>query len=161
MDEEAQEVMAEEDLRSGPTWEQKEKANVRNKNNSMVHKLCTVLELEDPKEIVRRVAELVYFKWQEVEFQEPVLKKYEEPNIDEIAATRAEAIQLRNKVIEVEEKADEIRGEAHWFPPEDKDKRDCADKKKLALYEERVNEVISTGTLHAKGKKEKNLKSSW
>jgi hypothetical protein len=79
----------------------------------MVHKLCTVLELEDPKEIVRRVAELVYFKWQEVEFQEPVLKKYEEPNIDEIAATRAEAIQLRNKVIEVEEKADEIRGEAH------------------------------------------------
>jgi hypothetical protein len=55
--------MAKEDLGLGPTLDQIEEAYVKNRNNSIVHKLCIVLELEDPEEIVRSVAQLVYFKW--------------------------------------------------------------------------------------------------
>jgi hypothetical protein len=59
---------------------------------------------------------------------------------------------LRNKAIEPEERADEIRRNTHGFPREDEDKKDYIDERKLALYEDRVNEVTSTGSLHAKGK---------
>jgi hypothetical protein len=48
--------------------------------------IYTILELGDREEIVRSVAKLVYFKWQGVEFQEPVPKKREKPDIDEEAA---------------------------------------------------------------------------
>jgi hypothetical protein len=68
MNEEADEVMARKDLESWSTMEKMEEAYVRNRNNSIVHKLCTILELGDPEEIMRSVAELVYFKWQRVEF---------------------------------------------------------------------------------------------
>jgi hypothetical protein len=59
---EVEEIMVREDLWSWPTLERTEEAYVRNKNNSIVHKLCVVLELEDPEEIMRSVAELIYFK---------------------------------------------------------------------------------------------------
>jgi hypothetical protein len=41
MNEEADEVMA----REGPTLEQREEAYIRNKNNSIIHRLCTMLEI--------------------------------------------------------------------------------------------------------------------
>jgi hypothetical protein len=109
MNEEAEEVMA----REGPTLEQMNEAYIRNRNNSIVHRLCTMLEIGDPEEIVRSVAELVHYWWQGVEFQEPVAKKREEPTTDEEAAAWAEAIEFRNKAIEVEERADKIRRDAH------------------------------------------------
>jgi hypothetical protein len=59
---------------------------------------------------------------------------------------------LRNKAIEAEKRADEIKREAHWFPPKDKEKKDYAHERKLALYGDRVNKMTSTVSLHAKGK---------
>ena len=157
MNEEAQEAMAREDVGSRPTLEQTEEAYVRNRNNRIVYSLCTMLQLGDPEEIVRSVAELVYLKWQGKEFQEPLPKNREEPDTAEEAAARAEAIELRNKAIEAEERADEIRRDAHWFPPEDEDERDCADENKLRLYGDRVNKVTSTANLHCKGKKKQKF----
>ena len=157
MNEEAQEAMAREDVGSRPTLEQTEEAYVRNRNNRIVYIVCTMLQLGDPEEIVRSVAELVYLKWQGKEFQEPLPKNREEPDTDEEAAARAEAIELRNKAIEAEERADKIRRDAHWFPPKDEDERDCADENKLRLYGDIVNKVTSTANLHCKGKKKQKF----
>jgi hypothetical protein len=56
MNEEVEEVMA----RERPTLEQREEAYIRNMNNSIVHRLCTILEIGYLEEIVRSVAELVH-----------------------------------------------------------------------------------------------------
>jgi hypothetical protein len=98
------------------------------------------------------VAVLLYYWWQGKEFQEPVAKRREEPTTDEEAAARAEAIELRNKAIEADDRADKIRKKANWFPPEDEDPRDYADENNLRLYGDRVNEVTTRYRLHAQEK---------
>jgi hypothetical protein len=133
MNQEAEEAMA----------RRREEAYIRNRNNSIVHRLSIMLEVGDPEEIVQDVAELLYYWWQGKEFQEPVAKRREEPTTDEEAAARAEAIELRNKAIEADDRADKIRKKANWFPPEDEDPRDYADENNLRLYGDRVNEVTT------------------
>jgi hypothetical protein len=154
MNEEAEEVMA----REGPTLEQREETYIRNMNNSIVHRLCTMLEIGDLEEIVRSVVELAHYWWQGVEFQEPVAKNREEPSTDEEAAARVDAIEFTNKAIEAEEKENKIKRDAHCFPLEEEDKMDYVDENKLRLYGDGVNKVTSKVSLHAKEKEKQNFK---
>ncbi|CAK9874836.1 unnamed protein product [Sphagnum jensenii] len=89
--------------------------------------------------------------------EEEPLESKEELETDEEAIAQAEAKEFRNKAKKVEERADEIRRKANWYPPSDEDDRDYADERKLEIYGSRVDEVESTVNLHAKGRQKQKL----
>ncbi len=92
-----------------------------------------------------------------MDYQEKPPESKEELETDEEAIARAEAREFRNKARKVEERVDEIRRKANWYPPSDEDERDYADERKLEIYGSRVDEVESTVNLHAKGRQKQKL----
>ncbi len=155
------EVMAREFLPPEPTPEQRYEAYLRKRNASIIQKLAGMLKLDDLENIPRAVAQLQYFRSYLVDYQEKPPESKEELETDEEAIAWAEAREFRNKARKVEERVDEIRRKANWYPPSDEDEKDYADERKLEIYGSRVDEVESTVNLHAKGRQKQNWKSLW
>ncbi|CAN5974520.1 unnamed protein product [Sphagnum jensenii] len=70
MEEEPVEVMAREFLPPKPTPEQRYEAYLRNRNASIIQKVAGMLELDDPEDIPKAIAQLQYFKSYLVDYQE-------------------------------------------------------------------------------------------
>jgi adenylate kinase family enzyme len=157
MEEEPVEVMAREFLPPEPTPEQRYEAYLRKRNASIIQKLAGMLKLDDLENIPRAVAQLQYFRSYLVDYQEKPPESKEELETDEEAIAWAEAREFRNKARKVEERVDEIRRKANWYPPSDEDEKDYADERKLEIYGSRVDEVESTVNLHAKGRQKQKL----
>jgi hypothetical protein len=62
MEDEPVEVMAREFLPLEPTPEQRYEAYLRNRNANIIQKVAGMLELDNPKDIPRAIAQLQYFK---------------------------------------------------------------------------------------------------
>ncbi len=70
MEEEPVEVMAREFLPPKPTPEQRYEAYLRNRNASIIQKVAGMLELDDPEDIPKAIAQLQYFRSYLVDYQE-------------------------------------------------------------------------------------------
>ncbi|CAK9260662.1 unnamed protein product [Sphagnum jensenii] len=70
MEEEPVEVMAREFLPPKPTLEQRYEAYLRNRNANIIQKVAGMLELDDPKDIPKAIAQLQYFRSYLVDYQE-------------------------------------------------------------------------------------------
>ena len=68
------EVMAREFLPPKPTPEQRYEAYLRNRNASIIQKVVGMLELDNPDDIPKAIAQLQYFKSYLVDYQEDPLE---------------------------------------------------------------------------------------
>ncbi len=70
MEEEPVAVMSREFLPPKPTPEQKYEAYLRNRNASIIQNVAGMLELDDPEDIPKAIAQLQYFRSYLVDYQE-------------------------------------------------------------------------------------------